>query len=245
MAAEGMKPFLERRDIILPTNVDTRVPEGLEVREPLAYVEEELERVFAGRDVLIIDYAGRNTRKDVPHFPGSDVEFRYSWEKAMVALERFKPNNFFVLSHQEDPFGAIRDLDETRASIYHTGGNSSGAAGNTQGYENWDGTPIGIAKGSNKHKLSGIIRSKVDEGLPYVGTSAGQMNAMGLVLPHHDAHAAVHIQMDEDGELKFSMPLGGMNLVRNVGLAAQPHYEGARPTHYGDENQHSTAGDPQ
>lgn len=221
------------RDMILATNKDPEVPQGSPERPALDYVREDLERMLRGKDVLIIAYSGRNLPHGGAHFPGSEIDFKNATDKAIDALEQFRPNKFVILHKERNPAQAIAEAK----ALYVTGGNSSGHSANIFGYKNFDGSPIDNSKGSNKKPLQHVVRMKVADGAPYVGVSAGQMVATANVVPHIDAPSMVHIQRTRLGEVRLSIPFDGLNLLGNFGFAVQPHYDGDKNTNYGDETQ--------
>jgi peptidase E len=221
--------LVQKRDLILATN--TSASEG---RTPLDYVAEDLERMYKDKNILIIDYSGRNHPHLNPYDPRSSIDFERAGELAESKLEQFGPNNFVHLHREVDKLDAIFQAQ----AFYVAGGNTSGHTANLLGYKNFNGNPIDIVKGANKKPLQYAIRLKIGEGTPYAGVSAGQMIAAANGIPHIDPPAHIHIEKSWIGEIKVSMPFTGLNLLENLGLAIQPHYEPEKPTNYGDETQY-------
>ena len=220
----------DQRNAVLTTNLTTAVAEGEAPRRPLDYVREEVGDLVENKVVTIIPFSGRNHPHEGPYHPETGRDFDRSAEKAVESLEQFYPADYVFLHTQDDKPQALARAQ----AIYVCGGNSSGHSANLFGYENFNGEPIDNVKGANTKPLHRIIRMKVADGTPYVGTSAGQMVATGNVIPHLDAPSIIHIQRTRSGEVRMSMPFDGMNLLGNLGLAAHPHYNPDRLTNYGD-----------
>jgi peptidase E len=220
----------DTRDLVLATN--TSAPEG---RIALDYVAPDLDRMFRGRRVLVIDYSGRNHPHRDPYEPWSGSDFDRAGELAESKLTQFGPDNFIHLHRVDDKADAIAQAQ----AIYVAGGNTSGHTANLMGYENFDGSPIDLVAGSYSKALQYLLRLKVAYGTPYAGVSAGQMIATANGIPHIDPPAHIHIERNPfTGEMRFSMPFTGLNFLGNQGLAIQPHAELEKPTNYGDETQY-------
>lgn len=218
------------RDLVLATN--TSVPEG---RQPLDIVATDLERMFKGKNILVIDYSGRNHPHRDPYEPETGSDFNRAGELAESKLNQFGPNSFIHLHKEDDKAGAIAKAE----AFYVAGGNTSGHTANLMGYENFNGSPIDLVAGANSKPLQYLLRSKVAYGTPYAGVSAGQMIATANGIPHIDPPAHIHIERNMlTGEMRYSMPFTGLNFLQNHGFAIQPHAELEKPTNYGDETQY-------